>query len=78
MSSFVCEKLQENWGRKERDKDTFKLKTLFWGSVLFCDVERFPEPIEVITFPRQGVDIYIRVLFSEVCFVDAAARKRHG
>ena len=33
---FVCQKLQENWGWKVRDNDTFILKTLFWGSGLFC------------------------------------------
>ena len=38
-------------------KKTKILKTIFLSSRLLCDVERFPEPAEVVTFPRQGVDL---------------------
>ena len=34
-------------------------KTLFEGSRVFYDVGRFPGPVEVVAFPRQGVEIYL-------------------
>ena len=43
LLSFVCQSCK--W---IKDKDTFRLKFYFWGLQLFCAVERFPEPVEIV------------------------------
>ena len=46
-------------GKKERDEETFQLKTLFLGLTTILRAGKiFPEPIEVVTFYRQGVKMY--------------------
>ena len=44
-------KLQGNYGWKEKDKDTIRLKFYFWG--LFYREECFPEPVEIVTLPQK-------------------------
>ena len=42
----------------ERYMDTLILITLFGGLRLFGGIESFPEPVDVVAFPRQVIEIY--------------------
>ena len=56
-SHVICGNLPENCGRKKRYMDTLILISLFGGLWPFGGIESFPEPVDVVAFPRQ-VEIY--------------------
>ena len=55
LSVEGCKRIKNE---RKKTRITFILKILFWGSRLIYGVGHFPEPVEVVAFPRQVVEIY--------------------
>ena len=54
-------------GKRQGD---FLTQTLFWGTRLFCGVECFPEPVEIVTFSpalKYIIELFSVIKSSRVC-----------